>query len=86
MPKTIYFNFRCLPFSQAVRLPFFIHYSVKLGEVGGSLLKINCTPKIFMIKYGLGGVKGIDSNRSQLWLQSGTITFNGKANFGEGFS
>lgn len=31
---------------------------------------------MFMIKYGLGGVKGIDSNRSQLWLQSGSVTFN----------
>ena len=86
LPKTIYFNLLCLPFRQAIRLPFFIYYNVRLGDISGSQLKINCSPKTFMIKYGLGGVKGIDSNRSQLWLQGGTVSFNGRANFGEGFS
>ena len=64
LPKTIYFNLLCLPFRQAIRLPFFIYYNVRLGDISGSQLKINCSPKTFMIKYGLGGVKGIDSNRS----------------------
>lgn len=86
MPKTIYFNFRCLPLKQAIKLPFYIHYNVLLGELGNCEIILNCPSMRFMIKYGLGGVRGIDSNRSQLWLQNGIITFNGTANFAEGCS
>lgn len=86
VPKTLYFNFRCLPFKNAIKLPFYIHYNVVLGAIAGSKIVLNCKPKMFIIKYGLGGVKGINSNTSQLWLQSGTIIFNGAANFAEGCS
>ncbi len=86
LPKTIYFNFRCLPLKQALRLPIFIKYDVKLGELHPNMIKINAPVSRFMIKYGLGGVKGLSTGKSQLWLQNGTITFNGKANFAEGCS
>ncbi len=86
IPKTIYFNLRCLPFSLAIKLPFYIHYNVKLGELHKGIIKIDAPIKRFMIKYGVGGVKGIDSHRSQIWLQKGRITFNGTALFAEGCS
>lgn len=86
IPKSIYFNFRCLPFDIAIKLPFYVHYNVKLGELHKGIIRIDAPVNTFMIKYGVGGVKGIDANRSQLWLQNGTITFRGRASFAEGCS
>ena len=86
MPKTVYFNLRCLPFNIAKRLPIFIYYNVHLGELHKGIIKINAPVKCFMIKYGVGGVKGIDSHKSQLWIQKGTVTFKGTASFAEGCS
>ena len=34
IPNTIYFNFRYLPIKQAVRLPIWMAYNVKI-EIGG---------------------------------------------------
>lgn len=86
MPKTIYFNLRCFPIKIAIKLPVLISYDVLLGELHKNIVKIDGPIKPFMIKFGIGGVKGIDSNRSQLWLQKGSITFKGKATFAKGSS
>lgn len=86
LPKTIYFNLRCFPFKTAKRLPVLIGYDVQLGELHRNMIKIDAPLKPFMIKFGVGGVAGIAANRSQLWLQEGSVTFNGKANFGKGCS
>lgn len=86
LPKTLYFNFKTLPHRQALKLPFFIYYNVKLGELHKGIVKIDAPIRRFMIKYGVGGVKGISSNKSQIWLEKGAVTFKGTANFAEGFS
>lgn len=86
MPKTVYFNLRCLPFGTALKLPIYIHYNVKLGEFHKGIIRIDAPVKRFMIKYGVGGVDGVDSQKSQLWLQKGTVTFRGTASFAEGCS
>lgn len=86
LPKSIYFNFRCLPFVVAVKLPFYIHYNVKLGELHRGIIKINAPIERFMVKYGVGGVKGIAANRAQIFLEKGSVTFKGRASFAEGFS
>ena len=86
LPKSLYFNFRTLPLTVAMRLPFFVYYNVKLGELHKGIIKIETPVRRFMIKYGVGGVRGISSNKSQIWLEKGTITFKGTASFAEGFS
>lgn len=86
MPKTIYFNLRCLPFMQAIRLPIFVKYDVLLGEIHPNIVKFSGPIKSFRVRFGLGGVNGIDSGKTQIWLQSGKVTFNGTANFAKGFS
>lgn len=86
MPKTIYFNFRCLPFRQALKLPVFIKYDVMFGELHSNIIRFNTSLSPFKVRFGLGGVKGIDAGKTQIWLQNGTITFNGTANFAKGFS
>ena len=86
LPKTILFNFLSLPFREAIKLPFFVAYNVKIGELHKGIFRIEAPIKHFMIKFGFGGVKGIDSFRSQLWIQKGTIRFMGCASFAEGCS
>ena len=86
IPKTVYFNFRCLPFNVAMLLPIFVYHNVRLCELHKGIIKIDAPVKRFMIKYGMGGVNGIHSHRSQLWLQKGTISFRGTASFAEGCS
>lgn len=86
LPKTIYFNLRCLPFKQAIKLPVFIKYDVHLGELHKNIIKFKISTRPFIVRFGLGGVKGINAGKTQVWLQSGTVTFRGTANFAKGFS
>ena len=86
MPKTLFFNLRCFPLKIAMKLPVFICYDVYLGELHKNIVKIDAPITRFMIKFGIGGVAGIDSKRSQLWLQKGNVTFKGKATFAKGSS
>ena len=86
LPKTLYFNFRCFPIRIALRLPIFICHNVRLGELHKGIIRIEAPIKYFMIKYGVGGVKGIEARRSQIYLEKGAVTFNGTASFAEGFS
>lgn len=49
--KTLYFNFKVLPFSQAFRLPFFLYGKVVLMDLGGKIITPN-TVKMGMIRIG----------------------------------
>lgn len=89
MPKTIYFNFRCLPFYKAVRLPFYIHYKTRLSGTCKDSIKIaqNTALRTFMIKFGNKGSVGIVENRyNSICINNGTLLFEGSAALGVGFS
>lgn len=78
IPKTLYFNFKCLPFKQAVMLPVHVHYKTLLKDTSGKVV-LNCRPRFGMIGIGFeNGYKGV-SNRG-LWEAGGKIVFNGSAN------
>lgn len=88
IPKTIIFNFHYLPFVQAVKLPFFVHYrtivNIKNGKI---IISKNVTLHRFMIKIGNKGSEGIVEKRyNAVILNGGTIVFKGKAAFGIGSS
>ena len=38
IPKTIYLNFKLLPFVDAVKLPIWVNYNTKMKILGGKLL------------------------------------------------
>jgi len=59
LPKTIYFNFKTLPVKKAIKLPFYIHYDFKLGELHKNKIKIEVPLKKFMIKIGTRNNDGI---------------------------
>lgn len=82
--KTLYFNLKYLPFTQAVKFPFFISRRCRLRTVKGEV-KINGPIHPGMIIIGYGQVGIFDSKRSRsIWNVAGLVTFEGKANIGHG--
>ena len=78
---SMYFNFRILPFRQAVQLPFGCYVWPTIKENDG-VVKFEC-PKIrrFMVKLGVQKTP-ILPQRSLVWANQGTIVFKGKCKIG----
>lgn len=82
--KTLYFNFRYLPFKQAIRLPIFLSKNVYLMHAGGKI-NINFPVRSRSIRIGYKGVGIFDHEHSRtIWNVYGNVTFKGKANIGHG--
>ena len=85
LPKSIYFNYRCLPFEQARKLPVRVRYDTKFGILDKNSICINGTCKRSMITLGYRGGKFVAENRGYISISGGKMIFNGTCNFGEGF-
>ena len=82
--KTLYFNFKYLPFKQAIKLPFLISRRVFLYKTKGEVV-INGPIYPGMIKIGLGKIGFFDMKRSRsMWDVLGKVVFNGRASLGQG--
>lgn len=80
--RTIYFNFRTLPFSQAIKFPIFIYGKVHLFMLNGSVEFRNTEIKRGMVKIGINGDSFNLSDGSgfiSLTSTESKITFNGPA-------
>jgi len=64
LPKTIYFNFKYLKFSQAIKIPIFVSHRVWLMETEGHV-KIPQPVKTGMVKIGFGEIGIFDQHRSR---------------------
>lgn len=87
LPKNIYFNFRVLPVEQAVKLPFFINYGVKIKEAHKGVIELKCDQiSKYMISIGRGGSEGIPiTSKGIVALGSkAKIIFEGTAQFHAG--
>ncbi len=86
LPKTIYFNYHCLPKNQARKLPVRISHSVKLGLIDKNSIIIN-SDKIerSMITLGYMGGQFVSANNGYISIVKGKIIFGGSCNLGEGF-
>lgn len=82
--KTLYFNFKCLPFAQAVRFPFIIYRHVNIKSLSG---KIVFTGSVHsgMAKVGNErlGTQVASTNKTVLGID-GTLVLNGSFNIGSG--
>lgn len=87
IPKTVYFNLVVFGF-KGVKLPVFISFKTKIGEIHKGTILIDHKFSPFLITFGYGGSKGVVSNkRSEIYLaKSSKIIFRGKAQFAEGCS
>lgn len=86
IPKSVYFNFRILPFRQAMRIPFLVAYNVKLLNLKRGIIEFSEAVKLkpVLVAIGFNGTEEIASQRALLNLSCGKIVFNGGAYFGEG--
>lgn len=84
IPKSIWVNYRKLPFRQAVRLPILV-YRTKLKSLKGKI-EINADKlKMGLIKIGFGTTQMSDIQRERTVLNiRGRMVFNGKCKFGSG--
>lgn len=56
LPKTIYFNFKCLPFDKARHLPILVDHRTCLGDLG-KRIEIDFDAHLFYIRLGWGGTE-----------------------------
>lgn len=85
LPKSLYFNLRVLPFKEAIKLPFFIHYNTKLYTIP-PVVKIEAPIERGMIKIGFGGLTSITShNKNYIELGGNAeLVFKGRATISNG--
>ena len=85
IPKTIYFNFRCLKVADALKMPIFVSYKVKLLKVKRNVIEID-SDKIqrFMIKIGFNGTDEISAKKALINMEAGKIIFKGRCAISEG--
>ncbi|CAN4273158.1 WbbJ Acetyltransferase (isoleucine patch superfamily) [Methylophilaceae bacterium] len=83
LPKTIWFNFKYLPFKDALKLPIFVSRHVWLMDMKGQVrLGVIRTG---IVKIGFGEVAIFDWQRARsIWQVSGTVEFKGSAKIGHG--
>lgn len=78
LPKTIYFNLKCLPLLQAIKLPIFISHRVILASLKGKIVFDCGNVKTGMVKIGFGYVGIFDRYRSRSIIENnGTLVLGG---------
>ncbi len=83
-PKTLYFNFKYLPFKKAIRLPFWIAGNTCLLQTKGKII-VEGPVYPGRIKIGYGHIDIFDKKKSRtIWAVRGTVIFKGAASIGHG--
>lgn len=88
LPKTIYVNFKTLPWAQAIKLPILVDVRTKIrgGRKGSIKIEAECRP--FMIKFGFQpgteGVPQLYNSNCLVFGSSGVLKFCGGAKFARG--
>lgn len=84
--KTIYFNFKVLPFNQAIKFPIHFYGKVELEDISGSFIIDNNNIKFGMIIFGGKHEVVISSNVPTRLHISGIIIFKGETKFARGIN
>lgn len=84
LPKTLYFNFRCLPLRTALVMPIFVSRHVVCKRLRGKVI-LKTPARTAMIRIGYGDVAVFDRRRSRtIWSNAGRVVFAGRADIGHG--
>ncbi len=81
--KTVYINFKTLPFKQALRLPIFVYSKTEFRSIKGRIV-INGSISPNMIHIGDNTRYPTTSRPLSIWTINGRIIFNGPINFLQG--
>jgi acetyltransferase-like isoleucine patch superfamily enzyme len=79
----IYFNFRMLPFKQAILLPFDFYYGIRFENLSGKVVLDSVNIHRGMIKIGGRGSEMFSRSSTVVDLK-GRVTFSGNAEIGHG--
>lgn len=83
IPKTVYLNFKLLPFFDAVKLPIWVTCNTKIRIMGGqAIVKGKISP--FMIRIGFHECSECNSTDTTLLQIRGKLVFDGEAHVGRG--
>lgn len=80
--KTLYFNFKMLPFPQARQLPFYFYGSVKFSQLKGKVI-IDAPVKRGMVGFGLQYEQTTCSKRTAELILKGQLIVRGYVQFGK---
>lgn len=80
LPKILIFNFYYLPFKQAIKLPIFISYRLKIRDMRGTIRIDQC--KTGIIQIGLNSFGFVVGHGEALWSSTADIHFQGKVRIG----
>ena len=84
LPKSIYLNFRMLPFREAVRLPILVRYNTILSNCSGKLLLFGGI-RFGYVRLGFGHVGCFDKRYERtIWDVGGVLEIRGNAYIGTG--
>jgi len=82
IPKTLWVNFKCLPFRKALRIPIVVSYDSSF-HCDKNNIDLNCDVRKGMIRIGFHEVPAYNRKRSKIII-NGRIEFNGEAHIGNG--
>lgn len=83
IPKSLYFNLRVLPFSQAIKLPILVSNKTKFASLEGKIILSKIRTGIVRIGFGSTQTLDYTYNRTIINLL-GTINILGKCKIGQG--
>lgn len=84
LPKSIYLNFRVLPFKDAIKLPLLVRYNTVMSSYSGKVTILGGAV-LGSIKIGFGHVGCFDKKYERsIWEVAGNLVFEGRASFGHG--
>lgn len=77
-------NFRCLPFSQACRLPIMVSHKTKIKHLNGDI-SVSGKMKVGLVKIGLETSQLVDFQKQRTLIDlRGKVSFNGRCKIGAG--
>lgn len=86
LPKSVYYNFKFLPFKQALKTPLAVRYDTTIISLGGGKIIVNNSVGRFSIKLGFSQVPVCDK-QAKTYIQisnKGILHFQGAAHIGHG--
>lgn len=90
LPLTVYVNLKLFPFSQAIKLPFYVDWNTKVEGVKKGRIKIDGDISFAMVKFGIqDGTMGVpDTVKKQnlVFVDNGKMIIRGPAQFSRGIS
>lgn len=86
IPQTMYFNLRYLPIAQALQLPIWLHYSVRIKKChsGGVAVKGEIKPALIRIGFHTTPVMNPNDRTVISIAPEGKMVFQGSAHIGRG--